>query len=141
MTEAVSGLDLVHLMIAIAGNNRLDVTQERVRGKERGVVRWNNFARRLVGVACTACRVLGAARSSRYPGFTRGVNVMHTPSMAIRLTWRWLTICLLPLTIPKPPGYGNSEENRGSLTDTAQSMYSLPVIRCGLPEQSLLSVV
>lgn len=30
MTEAVSGLDLVHLMIAIAGNNRLDVTQERV---------------------------------------------------------------------------------------------------------------
>jgi biotin carboxylase len=30
VTEAVSGLDLVHLMIAIAGNNRLDVTQERV---------------------------------------------------------------------------------------------------------------
>lgn len=29
VTEAVSGLDLVHLMIAIAGNNRLDVTQER----------------------------------------------------------------------------------------------------------------
>lgn len=30
VTEAVSGLDLVHLMIAIAGNNRLDVSQERV---------------------------------------------------------------------------------------------------------------
>lgn len=29
VTEAVSGLDLVHLMIAIAGNNRLDVSQER----------------------------------------------------------------------------------------------------------------
>lgn len=30
MTEAVSGLDLVHLMIAIASNQRLDVTQDRV---------------------------------------------------------------------------------------------------------------
>lgn len=35
VTEAVCGLDLVHLMIEIAGNNRLDVTQERVRGQER----------------------------------------------------------------------------------------------------------
>jgi acetyl/propionyl-CoA carboxylase alpha subunit len=30
VTEAVSGLDLVHLMLAIASNQRLDVTQERV---------------------------------------------------------------------------------------------------------------
>jgi len=35
VTEAVCGLDLVHLMIDIAGNNRLDVTQERVRGGDR----------------------------------------------------------------------------------------------------------
>jgi acetyl/propionyl-CoA carboxylase alpha subunit len=37
VTEAVSGLDLVHLMIAIAGNNRLDVSQERVSGMEMKV--------------------------------------------------------------------------------------------------------
>jgi hypothetical protein len=30
VTEAVSGLDLVHLMLAIASNQRLDITQERV---------------------------------------------------------------------------------------------------------------
>lgn len=30
VTEAVTGLDLVHLMLAIACNQRLDVTQERV---------------------------------------------------------------------------------------------------------------
>lgn len=37
VTEAVSGLDLVHLMLAIASNNRLDVSQERVsRAKREG---------------------------------------------------------------------------------------------------------
>jgi acetyl/propionyl-CoA carboxylase alpha subunit len=38
VTEAVSGLDLVHLMLAIASNQRLDVTQERVSGMINDIV-------------------------------------------------------------------------------------------------------